>query len=198
MLLTSSCTVPYARENTCARARSTAGARAGRCARPGEQPPIPGRPGSCAPFLHLESSTVCDDWPPPGHELVQAAGRLDDIRPRVQQQVVCVAEEQLQPGCKERAGRPHVRPVRRRRQPGSARLRAPGSRAPASAAAESTALRAALVPTATKPGVSMTPCGVWILPTRAAERDDLRERHGKFRPSGGRRSGARRQGMACS
>ena len=27
--------------------------------------------------------------------------------------------------------------------------------------------RGRLVPTATKPGVSTTPCGVWILPTRA-------------------------------
>ena len=32
-----------------------------------------------------------------------------------------------------------------------------------------TALSAPLVPTGTKHGVLMTPCGVWILPTRARE-----------------------------
>jgi len=33
----------------------------------------------------------------------------------------------------------------------------------------SPALSAPLVPTATNPGVSMTPCGVWMRPTRAAD-----------------------------
>lgn len=39
----------------------------------------------------------------------------------------------------------------------------------ASAQGPSTAFRAALVPTATKPGVSMVPCGVWMRPTRAPD-----------------------------
>ena len=40
---------------------------------------------------------------------------------------------------------------------------------PAAAGARwSTCLSAAFVPTGTKPGVSMTPCGVWIRPTCGA------------------------------
>ena len=43
----------------------------------------------------------------------------------------------------------------------------------ASAWGPSTPLSAALVPTATNPGVSMGPWGVWILPTRAPDLEDL-------------------------
>lgn len=61
----------------------------------------------------------------------------------------------------------------RRRQQREGGRRDGERHAPASAHGPSTAFKAALVPTATKPGVSTTPCGVCSLPTRAPDLEDL-------------------------
>lgn len=107
---------------------------------------------------HLKAAAVGDDRPAAAHEAVQTSGHINGLRPRLQQEVVRVAEQQVQP-------RRLRLQVSRQAVCGCCLPPAPSAKASQSGLeqvrAESTCsavipLSAALVPTATNEGVSTT------------------------------------------
>lgn len=125
-------------------------------------------PKDCHSLVHHTSHVETQQVASCTHELVEASSLLDDIWARLEEEVIRVAKHELLIGegihravvdCFLRRHRclvtkPHVKP-RPETSPPKWQQRW-GRRT-----------------TGTNPGVSMTPCGVWMRPTRASDTADL-------------------------